>query len=685
MLEKLALQKKYITNAQCSQALDACKGADNLDLALKEYFEKEKILSEKQIKILLATYSAFKTIQKNQVFGNCAVKLGLVDKALFQEDMDRQKAQIAENKQPRFIGKVWQENQTITPKQYQEVIRHLQKGAGSPAPSNPDLADQDLGELSARNQEEQEGQDHTMTRELDCGVILEIDAAGMMAFIKKNSKFKDTIPSSKIIEQLQELGICYGIVERFEIEDFIDSTGYRSTPFRVARGTDPVPGKDARIEYFFETDHLKAGGIDEDGNMDFMDRGPIPWVKKGALLAKKYPMIESCDGKNIFNQEIPVPPAVDRPLQFHAGAMLSPDGLELYSEIDGCPTLDQTGKVHVSLAFTAPNDIDFQTGHIDFHGDIVIKGTLKAGFKAMGHVVRAGVVDGGKIEASGDVTVLNGMIGGTVYSRGNVSVKFIQNSVIFCLGNLTVDKEILDSRIVTSGAVFIQNGEIISSNITCNKGLFTRHLGTEKSVANVITLGVDAFTTRELKQIQNKIDHGMEPGQEQIREKIDVLYQDVVKTTQGTLRLVHEIDRARHNSFLMSKKDDDEPNATKSQIQANKRLLIRLDKEFNRLLDRMEKKKGRIEELKKEGIELVSTLELLKCEKENFSRWQQRNPGQPQAFVTGQVIPGTIINGPDISKEITEVKSNVKIMQTLVTEGGETSLGIDILDNIERT
>ena len=684
MLEKLALQKKYITNAQCSQALDACKGADNLDLALKDYFEKENILSEKQIKILLATYSAFKTIQKNQVFGNCAVKLGLVNQELFQEEMDRQKAKIAENKQPRFIGKVWQEDQTITPEQYQEIIRHLQKETGSPAPSKPALADKDLEELSARNQEDQEDQDHTMTRELDCGVILEIDATGMMAFIKKTSKFKDTIPSSKIIEQLQELGICYGIAESFEIEDFIDSTGFKNTPFRVARGTDPVPGKDARIEYFFETDHLKAGGIDEDGNMDFMDRGPIPWVKKGTLLAKKYPMIESCDGRNIFNQEIPVPPAVDCSLKFHAGAMLSPDGLELHSEINGCPTLDQAGKVHVSLAFTAPNDIDFQTGHIDYHGDIVIKGTLKAGFKAMGHVVRAGVVDGGEIEASGDVTVLNGMIGGTVYSRGNVSVKFIQNSTIFCLGNLTVDKEILDSRIVTSGAVFIQNGEIISSTISCNKGLFTRHLGTEKSVANVITLGVDAFTTRELKQIQSKIDHGME-RQEQIREKIDVLYQDVVKTTQGTLRLVHEIDRARHDSFLMSKQDDDEPSATKSQIQTNKRLLIRLDKEFNGLLDRMEKKKGRIEELKKEGVELANTLELLKCEQENFSRWQQRNPGQPQAFVTGQVIPGTIINGPDISKEIMEVRSNVKIMQTLVTDGRETSLGIDILDNIERT
>ncbi len=677
MLEKLALQKKFITNAQCIQALDACRGADNLDLALKNYFEQEKILSDKQLKILLATYSAFKTIQKNQVFGNCAVTLGLVDKALFQQEMERQKGKLAENKQPLFLGKVWQDDQTITPEQYQEVIQYLQKGpagAEAPKPASPDQMTQEQAP---------EKQDHAMSSELDCGVILEVDAAGMMAFIKKTNKFKDTVPSSKIIEQLQEFGICYGLAEIFDIEDFIDSTGYKTTPFRVARGTDPVPGKDARIEYFFETDHLKAGGIDEDGNIDFRDRGPIPWVKRGTLLAKKYPMIEACNGRNVFNQELPVPPAVDTPLRFEAGAMLSSDGLELYSEIDGCPTLDQSGKIHVSRAFIAADDIDYQTGHIDYDGDIVIKGTLKAGFKAIGHEVRVGVVDGGEIDASGDVTVLNGMIGGTVYSRGNVSIKFVQNSTIFCLGNLTVDKEILDSRIVTSGTVNIQNGEILSSNITCNKGLITRHLGTEKSTPNIITLGVDAFTLRELKNIRDRIDLGIE-RQEQIREKIDILYQDVVKTTQGTLRLVHEIDRARQENFLLSKQGSDKQSASKSQIQTNKRLLVRLDKEFNRLLDRMEKKKGRIQELKAESIALENTLTRLTGEQENFTRWQQRNPGQAQAIVTGQVIPGTLIKGSETSKEITEARSNVKIMQTLVTDAGGTELGIDIIDNTDR-
>ena len=79
---------------------------------------------------------------------------------------------------------------------------------------------------------------------------------------------------------------------------------------------------------------------------------------------------------------------------------------------------------------------------------------------------------------------------------------------------------------------------------------------------------------------------------------------------------------------------------------------------------------------------LESTLEKLRSEQGNFTQWQQRNPGVAQAVVTGQVIPGTMINGPDVSLEITKIRKNVKIFQTLVTNNGDTALEIELVDNI---
>jgi len=675
MLEKLALQKKFITNAQCAQALEACRGADKLDLALKNYFEKENILTEKQMKTLLATYAALKTIQKNQVFGNCAVALGFVSKELFLGEMTRQKNKIAEKKQPERIDKIWMQDQTLSQAQYQEIIQQLQK---EPPPQRTVQAPKPLADSGP------EQPDHSLARELDCGVMLEIDAPGMAAFIRKTGRFKDTVTAAGIIEQLEDNGIVYGLVEPFEVEKFIDSSGFRTNPFRVARGRDPVPGKSARIEYFFETDHLKAGGIDEEGNIDFKDRGPIPWVKKGSLLAKKFPMTEASEGKNIFDQAISVPEVADRALKYGTGVTCTSDGLELYAEINGTPTLDRSDKVQVSPKFTAPNDVDFESGHIDYDGDVVIQGTLKAGFKAKGHMVRVGTVEDGEIRATGDVTVSNGMIGGNIYALGNVSIKFVQNATIYCLGNLIVEKEILDSRIVTSGAVIIKKGEIISSDITCNKGLFTQNLGTEKSVPSTVTFGVDTFTVRELKRIQNHIEHSME-RQEEVHEELKSLSEEIIRDTANTLGLVHEIDHARQEKFLLSKSQGD-PTARglKSQIQVNSRLLVRLDRELNQLIDRIEKKKSQSVEFRAEMARLESTLGKLRGEQGNFTQWQQRNPGVSQAVVSGQVTPGTMINGPDASMEIHEIRNNIKILQTLVTVDGDTALGIDIVDNTER-
>jgi hypothetical protein len=247
-----------------------------------------------------------------------------------------------------------------------------------------------------------------------------------------------------------------------------------------------------------------------------------------------------------------------------------------------------------------------------------------------------------------------------------------------------VDKEIMDSRIITSGAVIITTGEVISSEITCNKGLFTQHLGTEKSTPNTVTFGVDTFTARELKNVQDGIVHTTD-GQAYLHEKIDALVEELSRDTANTSALVHEIDRARHENFVLSKKQGD-PTARglKSQIQVNNRLLVRLDKELNHLLDRIEKKKKQRKKFKAELKKLETNLERLRSEQSNFTRWQQQNPGVSQAIVSGRVIPGTLIKGPEASMEILETRNNVKILQTLVTTDEEPELGIEIVDNFRR-
>ena len=90
----------------------------------------------------------------------------------------------------------------------------------------------------------------------------------------------------------------------------------------------PVIGENAKIEYLFDTDYLKAGGLSSSGRIDFKDRGIIPQVEKGTVLAEKTPLKESFSGKTIFGKELDTNNAQDIKLRHGQGVKLSEDGLK---------------------------------------------------------------------------------------------------------------------------------------------------------------------------------------------------------------------------------------------------------------------------------------------------------------------------------------------------------------------
>ena len=347
--------------------------------------------------------------------------------------------------------------------------------------------------------------DFSLKAELAGEIQLEVDRKGMVALVKKTNYFDQTITPREIIKQLKDQGIIHGIVEEEKIDEFIRSRGFKGKFFKIASGTTPKPGNDARIEYYFDTDYLKVGGEGKDGKMDFKESGEVPWVKEGTLLAETFPMTESGNGANIFNHMTVVPLAVDLPLKFKSGVTPSEDRLKLYSEISGHPRLGMSGNIEVTSTFTVKTDINYKAVHLEYEGNIDIKGILRDGFRIKGQAIRIDTVDGGEIYALGDVTVLNGVNGAKVYAQGNVSAKFIQNSQICCMGNLSVTREIVNCNIETSGAVLIPRGDVISSQIECNKGIFAQQIGTDMSVPNTITAGVDTFTKKESDAIDRRI------------------------------------------------------------------------------------------------------------------------------------------------------------------------------------
>ncbi len=702
MLEKIALQKKLITRSQCEEAQAACRNADNLEIALKEYFLSKDILSLNQVKVLVITYHALKIMKKNDLFGRIAVKLGHVGADLFNGEMARQKEFIKKQMPPRFIGEVWIDNKVLSQNEFKNILRASKQQQKSipqgPSGASPPRTDTEIVISQPLSSHEPEVPDNTidfsMKTELIGGMLLEVDREGMTAFVKKTENFDNFITPLEIKKQLMDQGIVYGITDEEKLHGFIRSSGFKEKPFKIASGVTPKPGNDARIEYYFDTDYLKAGEVDEEGNVDFKDRGEVPWVAKGTLLAEKFPMTESRNGTNVFNQIQPVPLSVDLPLKFKSGVIPSKDRLKLYAEISGHPILGMSGNIEVTSTFTVKADINYETGHLEYPGNIDIKGALKAGFQIKGQSVRIDTVDGGKIYAEGDVFVVNGVNDAQIYARGNVSAKFIQNSKIFCMGNLAVNKEIVNCTIETSGAVFIPTGEVLSSQIICNKGLYAGHLGTDKSMPNTVTAGVDAFIKKEIDAIESRI-LDCKDRLKNIRTRTKTLAQEIKDLYLATEHLPWEGDKAREEEMALIEEAETlkiEPQegqaagnaplaALNSQIRNTKALVARLDKDLNTLFSRIERKENQMFDLAVEREELENILEDLFYEQANFNEWEETNPGDPVVSVTGRVTPGTVIRGSQAERLLTENMTNIIFKEVVNRDRGKAE--IQIYENIK--
>jgi uncharacterized protein (DUF342 family) len=290
------------------------------------------------------------------------------------------------------------------------------------------------------------------------------------------------------------------------IEGFIRSSGYKTKSFKVAQGISSIQGEDARVEFFFNTDYLKAGGLTEDGTIDFKDRGEIPHVEKGTVLAEKIPMKASRQGHNIYGDQIDTVPAKDAFIKYGTGVKVSEDGFKLLASVSGFPKFSLSGRTSVYEEYITQGDVDYETDHIDYDGNVNVKGRVKSGFKVKGNDIKIVELDGGIITAEGNVRIAGGINEGKIYSKGNVYAKFIHNAKVACMGDVIITKEIVDSVIECSGRCIVENGKIMTSQITSKLGVKAGNIGTEKVEPCIIKVGHDVFVKKELKTIKDKVD-----------------------------------------------------------------------------------------------------------------------------------------------------------------------------------
>jgi hypothetical protein len=314
------------------------------------------------------------------------------------------------------------------------------------------------------------------------------------------------IRKAKIMDELKTEKIVAGIDEK-AIERALDESLY-CTDVVVAQGKAPTIGKDASIEYHFDTNNSMRPELKEDGTVDFFKLNILHHCTKGQVLAEIIPAIKGDDGVDVYGHITKAKEVKKASFAHGRNLEISEDGLKLLSQVDGNVSLVE-GTVFVTDVYSVQN-VDTSTGNIEYHGNVEVKGNVCENFsiKTDGNVFVNGVVEGAYIEAGGDIIIARGMHGqnkGRLRAGGNIIAKFISAANVEADGFVEAE-QIINAKVCAT-AIHAEAGKglINGGKVVAKKEINVKNAGSPMGTATIIEVGIDSDAKRRHTELQKSV------------------------------------------------------------------------------------------------------------------------------------------------------------------------------------
>lgn len=494
---------------------------------------------------------------------------------------------------------------------------------------------------------------------------------GLSAYISVNGNESDSPSIEEIHQLLRCRGIIFGIIDDQEIGNQIRAALREKFSFQIAVGIEPENGEPDRVTYHFDTNPFRVGTLNEDGLMDWKDRGEYPHVEKDAVLATITPGKKSVPGKNIFGHVL-VAEEVPRLYLFAGkGVGKSKDRLQLIAKTGGQPQLTGRGNVSVIQTLDIKSDIGIETGHVDFEGHIEVRGAVEKGYRVKAESLRAREILSDAVEIAGDVISIRGIFGAKIRCGGRVKANHVNKSTIIAEGDIVVAKEVVDCKIITNGKFILEGGTILSSEIYAKKGIKASAVGSEVSAPNKLVVGVDRIAQIKVDEFKQEIS--------EIKDKIASMEKEIGVLNQESDRLNTELgqiaqvqDQCMVNQRKISdllKKEKRQPTPEEKEAVSNfKAKIAEIDKTVEELMAQDEKAKAQILTHRNEIFGLDERIKILSEEIKDTELFAKRDMGIPTIQVNGKLFQNTQIEGPHDSLVIEKTISNATIKEQKNTE-----------------
>lgn len=311
----------------------------------------------------------------------------------------------------------------------------------------------------------------------------------------------------ELLGDLSFKGIKFGVKEE-EIDRFFSNRNY-CEDIILAEGQAPRHGEDAYIEYYFNTDLKVKPTLKEDGSVDFFHLNTINHCHKDDVIARLFPEDPGEAGMNIMGEKIKPRDVKKKVLKYGRNITISEDKLSMISQVDGHVTLVED-KVFVSDVLTVEN-VDNSTGNIDYEGSVQINGNVCANFSvtARGNIEVQGVVEGAFLQAGGDIIIargINGMNRGVLNAKGNIVVKFMENTKATARGYVSAES-ILHSTVQAGTEITVsgKRGFITGGRVCATNTVTVKTLGSPMGADTIVEVGADPTIKMRIQDLQKEI------------------------------------------------------------------------------------------------------------------------------------------------------------------------------------
>lgn len=330
-------------------------------------------------------------------------------------------------------------------------------------------------------------------------------------FINPDSNNVEGYTPKRLIEELNGKGVVYGIKQ--DVIDEICEKKIFYIECLVAEGTAPVFGEPGYYKIPFSYQFDRKPKILEDGSVDYNQFDNYCKVSAGEVIAEYVHATKGCNGMDVQGKKIFGKNGKEQMPLKGKGFKLDEDNPDIYiATMDGRFEYEENRSINISNLYDVNGDVNYATGDIQFPGDVHIHGNVTDGatVRASGQIIVDGCVESAKLYAGQDVILKNGMQGagkGILVSRGNVSAKFFEHTVIKAEGKILAgaimncDTESKESVIV-SGKI----GALIGGTTKAAEMVEASVIGNMSESKTSIIVGYGAELTNHMSENQVRIE-----------------------------------------------------------------------------------------------------------------------------------------------------------------------------------